>query len=179
MGQKLRKKILVIGSGGAGKSTFSRRLSELTGIEVFHLDQLYWKPNWAEPSKEEWRKTLENLLKKDEWIMDGNFGGTMDLRLSACDTAIFLDLPRTVCLYRVLKRRLKYRNTNRPDMTEGCDEKIDFEFLKWIWDYPKTKKPAVEEKLQKFENEKTIIRLKSQREVDDFFINHQPSFVLE
>lgn len=164
------KRILVIGSGGAGKSTFSRCLSELTGIEVFHLDKLYWKPNWNEPSKAEWQKTLENLLEKEMWIMDGNFGGTLALRLAACDMAIFLDLPRTVCLQRVVKRRLTYRGTNRPDMSEGCHEKIDFKFLKWIWDYPKKNRPAIEEKLQKFENEKTIIRLKSQREVEDFLM---------
>ncbi len=162
------KKVLVIGSGGAGKSTFSRRLGALTGIKVFHLDKLYWQPNWTESPKAEWQKTLENLLVKDKWIMDGNFGGTIEIRLTACDTVILLDLPRTVCFYRVLKRRIKYRNTNRPDMTEGCNEKVDFEFLKWIWDYPKTKKPQIEEKLQKFKNEKTIIRLKSQKEIEEF-----------
>jgi adenylate kinase family enzyme len=171
--ENLMKRILVIGSGGAGKSTFSRRLGEITGIEVFHLDKLYWKPNWTETPKAEWCKTLENLLEREAWIMDGNFGGTMNLRLAACDAAIFLDLPRTVCLCRVLKRRLTYRGTNRPDMTEGCHEKVDFEFLKWIWDYPKTKKPHVEEKLQRFENEKTIIRMKSKRQVESFFINLQ------
>ena len=165
------KKVLVIGSGGAGKSTFSRRLGALTGIKVFHLDKLYWQPNWTEPSKEEWRETVEKLLVKDEWILDGNFGGTADLRIEKCDTVILLDLPRMVCIYRVLKRRLKYRNTNRPDMTEGCDEKIDFEFLKWIWDYPKINKPRVEERMEKFASEKTIICLKSQTEVKSFFIN--------
>ncbi|MCY7348255.1 MAG: DNA topology modulation protein [Pyrinomonadaceae bacterium] len=168
-----------MGSGGAGKSTFSRRLGEITGIEVFHLDKLYWRAGWIEPPKDEWRQTVEGYLKKESWIMDGNFGGTMDLRLAACDTAILLDLPRSVCLYRVLKRRLKYRNTNRPDMSEGCHEKIDYEFLKWIWDYPKTKKPRVEEKLKRFENEKTIIHLKSQREVEDFFANYSQGFVLK
>lgn len=164
------KRVLVIGSGGAGKSTFSRRLSEITGIEVIHLDKIYWRAGWIEPPKVEWQKTLESYLKKESWIMDGNFGGTVDLRLAACDTAVLLDLPRTVCLYRVLKRRLKYRNTNRPDMTEGCHEKVDYEFLKWIWDYPNKKKPKMEEKLRRFGNEKTIIRLKSQREIENFFV---------
>ena len=162
------KKILVIGSGGAGKSTFSRRLSEKIGIEVFHLDKLYWRAGWIEPLKDEWQKTVETLLKQSEWIMDGNFGGTMEMRLAACDTAIFLDLPRTVCLYRILKRWLKYRNTNRPDMTEGCNEKVDWEFLGWIWGYPKKNKPAVEAKFKRFENDKTIIRLKSKSEVEAF-----------
>ena len=173
------KKILVIGSGGAGKSTFARRLGEITGIEVVHLDKLHWRAGWIEPPKDEWRKTVENNLKKESWIMDGNFGGTMDLRLAACDTAILLDLPRTVCVYRVLKRRIKYRGTNRPDMSEGCSEKIDYEFLRWIWDYPKKNKPQVEEKLKRFENEKTIIRLKSKREVEGFFANLSQTFVIK
>ncbi len=128
---------MVIGSGGAGKSTFSRRLGEISGIEVVHLDKLCWRAGWIEPPKAEWLKIVEDNLKKESWIMDGNFGGTMDLRLATCDTAILLDLPRTVCVYRVLKRRIKYRRTNRPDMTRGCHEKIDYEFLRWIWDYPK------------------------------------------
>ena len=173
------KKILVIGSGGAGKSTFARCLGEITGIEVVHLDKLHWRAGWIEPPKDELRKTVENNLKKESWIMDGNFGGTMDLRLAACDTAILLDLPRTVCVYRVLKRRIKYRGTNRPDMSEGCSEKIDYEFLRWIWDYPKKNKPQVEEKLKRFENEKTIIRLKSKREVEGFFANLSQTFVIK
>ena len=166
------RRILVIGSGGAGKSTFSRRLGELTGIEVFHLDKLHWKPDWVEPSKEEWRKTVENLVEKDSWILDGNFAGTIDLRLEKCDTAILLDVPRTICLYRVLKRRLKYRGTNRPDMTEGCNEKVDLEFLGWIWNYPKENKPQIEEKLKRYETEKCVIRLRTNRETESFFANY-------
>ncbi len=164
------KKILVIGSGGAGKSTFSRRLGELTGIEVFHLDKLHWKPNWVEPPKDEWQRIIENLIEKDEWILDGNFGGTIERRLEKCDTAILLDLPRTVCLYRVLKRRLKFHGTNRPDMTVGCNEKIDLEFLGWIWNYPKMNKPRIEEKLKRIESKKMVIRLRSQKEVEKFFV---------
>lgn len=165
------KKIIIIGSGGAGKSTFARRLGELTGIEVLHLDKLYWKPNWVEPSKEEWKKLLETKLENDEWIMDGNFGGTLEMRLKYCDTAIFLDLPRTVCVYRTLKRWIRYYNTNRPDMTVGCNEKVDLEFLGWIWNFQKIKKPKIEEKLKFFGKEKTIIRLYSPKEVENFFLN--------
>ncbi len=162
------KRILIIGSGGAGKSTSAKRLGEILNIEVFHLDKLYWQPNWIEPPKDEWQKTVEEIIKRDSWIMDGNFGGTMEMRLQACDTAILLDFPPAVCLYRVLKRRLKYRNTNRPDMSEGCNEKIDLKFLGWIWNYRKTKRPKVEMLLKNIEGDKTVIRLKSSREVENF-----------
>lgn len=162
------KKILIIGSGGAGKSTLARRLGEATGIEVVHLDKLHWQPGWVEPPKAEWHKTVEKAIAKESWIMDGNYGGTMEIRLAACDTVIFLDFPRAVCLYRVIKRRLIYRNTNRPDMGAGCNEKIDLDFLNWVWTFPARAKAGIEERLKRFERDKTIIRLGSKREVEAF-----------
>lgn len=165
------KRVLIIGSGGAGKSTLAVRLGEATGIEVIHLDRLHWLPNWTEPPKDEWRKIVEDALKKEIWIMDGNFGGTMEMRLAACDTVIYLDFPRAICLYRALKRVAKYYNRTRPDMSDGCREKLDFEFLGWVWNFPKTTKPVIEERLKRFEGEKTIIRLHSPRETEDFLKN--------
>ncbi len=166
------KRILIIGSGGAGKSTFARRLHEATNIELIHLDKLHWKPNWGEPSKDEWQKAVESLLKKDAWVMDGNFGGTMDIRMAACDTVIFFDLPRALCVWQAFKRYLFYRKRTRPDMGEGCDERFDVKFLKWIWDYPARTKPRVEELLKRFENEKTIIRFRAKQDIEKFFTNH-------
>ena len=165
------KKILVIGSGGAGKSTFSRRLGKITGIEVVHLDKLYWKPDWIEPSKEDWRAVLVELSKADSWIMDGNYGGTMEMRVETCDTIILLDMPRLVCVYRILKRAFVYRNGTRPDMAEGCNEKLDWKFIKWIWNYPNHSKPKIEKLLENYESEKTIIRLKSKQAVETFLSN--------
>lgn len=165
------KRVVIIGSGGAGKSTLARRLGEATGIEVIHLDKLHWRAGWVEPPKDEWLKIVENAVKKESWIMDGNFGGTMELRLQYCDTAIFLDFPRIVCVYRAVKRWTKYWKTNRPDMTEGCNEKLDLEFLGWIWNFQKTTKPKIEERLKRFENEKTIIYLRSPKEVENFLNN--------
>ena len=165
------KRILLIGSGGAGKSTFARRLHEVTGLELIHLDKVFWQPNWTEMPKDEWKKQVENLVKGDEWIMDGNFGGTMEMRVKACDTVIFLDMPRTLCVYRALKRVALYRKTTRPDMAEGCEEKFDLKFLGWIWNFSKTTKPKIEKLIEKYQNEKKIIRLKSKKEVENFFMN--------
>ena len=168
------KRILVIGSGGAGKSTFSRRLHELTGIELFHLDKLHWKPNWVEPTKDDWKKTMEDLLKNDSWIMDGNYSGTMKMRIAACDTVIFLDMPRTVCVYRILKRVAQSYGKNRPDMAAGCNEQFDWTFIKWVWNYPARTKPKIEALLKSAENGKTIISLKSKKEIENFFTNKVP-----
>lgn len=163
------KKIVVLGSGGAGKSTFSRRLGAITGIEVVHLDKIYWLPDWTEPPKPEWMKTVAGYAEQDSWIMDGNFGSTIEMRLEKCDTAILLDPPRAVCVYRALKRFLTYRGKTRPDMGAECNEKFDLEFLEWIWNFPKKDKLRVEEKFKLFENKIKIIRLKSTREVEKFF----------
>lgn len=165
------KRILIIGSSGAGKSTLARELGKILDIEVIHLDKLYWLADWNEPPKDEWREILEEVLGGDAWIMDGNFGGTMEMRLKACDTAILLDLPRTICVWRIIKRWLVYRRETRPDMADGCDEKFDWKFLKWVWRFPQETKPKVEARLKKVENEKTIIRLKSPKEVEKFISN--------
>ena len=165
------KRILIIGSGGAGKSTLSRQLGEKIGIEVFHLDKLHWRAGWTEPPKDEWEKIVSEVVAKDSWIVDGNYSGTMEMRIQHCDTVIFLDLPRTVCVYRALKRVFTYRKGGRPDMAEGCDEKFDLKFLKWIWDYPKRTKPRVESFLKQFQNKKTVIRLQSKKEVERFLQN--------
>lgn len=171
------QKILIIGSGGAGKSTFARRLGDKTGLEVIHLDQLYWQPNWVETPKDEWQEIVKEILEGDSWILDGNFGGTMEMRIAACDTVFFLEMPRIVCVYRILKRVTKYRNKSRPDMANGCNEKIDFKFFGWIWNFEQTTKPRIEKLLKKFQNEKTIIRLRSKHEVEKFFVNLTPKKV--
>lgn len=161
------KRVVVIGSGGAGKSTFSRKLSEATGIEVIHLDGLYWKPNWQKTPAEEWERTVAGLVKRESWIMDGNFGGTREMRIRAADTVIFMDPPRRVCMYRVLKRAIKYRGKNRPDMAEGCNEKLDLEFLGWVWNYPKRSRKRFFEEMSDFP-EKRLIVLRSDREAENF-----------
>jgi len=85
------RKVLVIGSGGSGKSTFAKHMGQLLNIKVIYLDTLYWNFGWLETPKADWLKTVEELVKRDSWIIDGNYSGTLDLRLRACDTVIFLE----------------------------------------------------------------------------------------
>jgi adenylate kinase family enzyme len=169
------KKVLVIGSGGSGKSTVARRLGELLHIEVIHLDNFYWQPGWIETPKAEWLRIVDALLKQDSWIMDGNYSGSLERRLESCDTVIFLDLPRSICTWRVLKRAIIYRKSKRPDMAVGCDERFDPEFIRWVWNYSKRSKPKVLARLAAYAGQKRIVTLRSRYEVEKFFADSYSS----
>jgi adenylate kinase family enzyme len=162
------RKILVIGSGGAGKSTFSRRLGKILDLEVIHLDVLYWHRGWVETPKPEWRRTVEELVKRDSWIIDGNYSGTFDIRFEACDTVIFLDVPRLICLWRLLKRKALYRSVGRPDMAQGCDEKLSLEFIRWVWAYPTRVRPKVMRLLRESSASKNIFHLRKRADIEGF-----------
>ena len=165
------KRVLVIGSGGAGKSTFARRLGERLGVPVIHLDRVYWRAGWVETPKEEWKKKVEELCAGDSWVMDGNYSGTLEARLEACDSVVFLDLPRILCLWRVVKRSLLYRRRGRPDMAEGCPERLDREyllFLLWVWNYRKRSRPTVLRRLAEQSGGKQIFILRSDADVERF-----------
>jgi adenylate kinase family enzyme len=162
------KRVLVIGSGGAGKSTFARVLGERLGLPVIHLDKVYWRAGWVEPPKDEWRRKVEELCAGESWVMDGNYSGTLEVRLAACDSIIFLDLPRTLCLWRVLKRALIYRGTSRPDVAEGCHENLNMEFFLWVWNYRKRSRPKVLSRLEEHGGGKQIFILRSSAQVEKF-----------
>ncbi len=129
------KRIIIIGCSGSGKSTLARRLAARLSLPLVHLDKLYWRKNWQPVAEEEFDALLQAELEKPEWIMDGNFSRTLPLRLARCDTAICLDYPRRLCLFRVFRRVLTHCGRTRPDMGEDCPERFDLEFLKYIWNY--------------------------------------------
>lgn len=158
------KRILVLGSSGAGKSTFARELGERLGVETIHLDSYYWQPNWTCTSAEEWDQKLQALLERDSWVMDGNYPASLSLRLEYADTVIFLDCGRITSLVRCIGRFLKYRGRSRPDLAPGCNEKIDWDFLKWIWNYPRDVRPEIMETLQR-QVDKEIVVLTSDDEI--------------
>ena len=154
------EKIIVVGCGGAGKSTFSRELSNKLDIPVYHLDKLFWNEGWIETPKAEFNKKIEKVINKDKWIIDGNYIRTIDIRAKKADTIIFINMPTYICLYRIFKRRFMYRGKSRPDMAEGCPEGIDIEFFKKI-------RPEILKKLSLYK-EKDIIILNGKKEVRKF-----------
>ena len=161
------ERIIIIGCGGAGKSTLARKLGEVLDLPVVHLDKLFWKPGWVETTAEEFDALLAQELAKDQWIMDGNFNRTMPERMKRCDTIIYLDFSRCACLMGVLKRIITTYGTVRPDMGEGCPERIDLEFLKWVWNFNKNKRESYYKLLNEAENVETIV-LKKRRAVKLF-----------
>ncbi|ETP67849.1 hypothetical protein G159_15305 [Planococcus glaciei CHR43] len=165
------KKIAVIGSGGSGKSTLSRKLGEKLSIEVFHLDAILWKPDWEAVAKDQQQLIQQQLVAQDRWIIDGNYNGTLDIRLKAADCIIFMDIPRSLCLYRVIMRTFRHRRQPRPDMATGCEERFNFNFLKWVWNYPTDKRPEVMNKLERLRGQKEIIIFKSPKEAQLFLEN--------
>jgi adenylate kinase family enzyme len=164
------KKIMVIGvSAGVGKSTFAKRLGEVRGLKVHHLDTLYWKPGWIEAPLEEFRAAQEEIVKNNEWIIEGNYSSTFDLRMGAADTIIYLELPLRVCLYRVVKRRIQNHGKTRSDMTKGCPEKLDWPFIKFIVTTYKARKRNMAERFQSELDDKQVFVLNSKKDIEAFF----------
>ena len=161
------ERVIIIGCGGAGKSTLARKLGEKTGLPVVHLDKLFWKPGWVESTKEEIDQKIQEEIAKPRWIMDGNFNRTMQQRIERCDTVIYLDFSRAACLFGVAKRILTTYGTVRPDMGEGCTERFDLEFLRWVWNFNKNKRQRYYDLLNTLEDKQVYI-LKSRREVNAF-----------
>ena len=120
-GLSVGRRVVVTGMAGAGKSTLSRALSAKTGLPVIHLDVHFWRPGWVEPSADEWREKQRGLLTSDEWIADGNYHATLDLRLQRADTVVFLDTPWWVCAWRALVRGVRKRPIGF-QLPNGCDE---------------------------------------------------------
>ena len=161
---------MIIGCGGAGKSTLARKLGEKTGLPVVHLDKLFWRPGWESVSKEEFDALHQRELAKEKWIIDGNFDRTIPERLARCDTVIYLDFSRVACLMGVLKRILTTYGTVRPDMGEACPERFDLAFLRWVWNFNKNKRGRIFKLLSEVE-EVDIIILKNRRQVERYLRN--------
>lgn len=159
---------MIIGSGGAGKSTLARQLGEILELPVIHLDAEYWNAGWQPTAKDKWQEIIQRLIQQDAWIMDGNYGGTIDLRLPVADTVIFLDLPRSLCLWRVVKRRWQYAGTTRPDVAAGCPEQLNWEFLNWIWTYPTRRRGSILAKLNQLESNQQVLIFRSPSQVRQF-----------
>lgn len=155
------ERVLVIGCGGSGKTRLARTLAERLELPLVHLDREYWHPGWIEPAREDWEARVRELCAGERWIMDGNYGGTLRLRLGRADTVIFLDLATATCLRGILHRYLRWRGKVRPDLPQGCTESIDLQFVRYVLRYRRTRRPRLLDQLSSFDG--TIVTLRSRR----------------
>ncbi len=159
-------KIIVIGCPGSGKSTFSKELNKITGIPLYHLDNMYWNADKTVVEKQVFLERLFFVLAKNEWIIDGNYASTMELRMQACDTVIFLDYSVGVCLDGV-KKRVGTKRSDMPWVETDCDDK---EFIEFIKNYNKQNRPKVMELLEKYSN-KNVYVFSNREKAQEFLSN--------
>jgi len=137
------RRILVLGPCGAGKSTLSRKLAPALGLPLVHLDAEFWQPGWTPSPDAAWRARVEAICAAPEWLIEGTFVGTLPYRTSRADAAIVLDFPRHLCMTRVLRRVLRTRGRVREDMAPECPERLDLEFLRFVWRFDVDCRPAM------------------------------------
>ncbi|WP_097014570.1 AAA family ATPase [Anaerocolumna aminovalerica] len=164
------ERILIIGGNGCGKTTLAQKLALKLELQLIHLDVLYWRDNWKNASKDEFDELLMKELSKPKWIIDGNMNRSIPLRLKYCDTVIYMDFSRTMCVYGAIKRVVKNYGKSRFDMGGYCPEKFNkqkIEFIKAIWNHDKTNRKRFYDMLN---NESAVnkIVLKNRRQVNKF-----------
>ncbi len=163
-------RIIIIGNSGSGKSTLAKELAVRLNLPLIHLDKLFWRDNWQHISRDEFDDLLLSELKKERWIIDGNFGRTIPLRLQYCDSVIYLDYPRGTCIFGVLKRVITGYGRTRSDMGDNCPERFDFKFLKFVWNFNQKNRRRYHEMLNA-QNDKNIIVLHNRKECAAFLQN--------
>ncbi|AVX03723.1 hypothetical protein MXMO3_01192 [Maritalea myrionectae] len=141
------QRIAILGGSGSGKSTLARALGKKLNLPVVHMDQHYFSAGWVEPDHADWREKVASMCAEDQWVMDGNYSKTFDLRLPRADLIIFLDFPTWLCTWRVFKRTTFGFGKVRPDSAVGCPERFDPQFLLYVLNYRSQRAPKIREKL--------------------------------
>ena len=156
------KRIALVGISGSGKSTLANKIGIKLGRPVIHLDKLYWDVGWKEryPNKEDFKQLVKKIADEDEWIIDGNYRNSIDIRLERADAIIFLDVPKWRCFLRVFKRVLDRRQPF--DKTEGVKAKVDWALLKFMWNYPQDE---MRERIKKYEAGKKVLIATNDQEI--------------
>lgn len=157
------EKVIIIGCPGAGKSTFARKLKEKTGLPLFYLDMIWHKEDGTNISRDEFDGKIKEIMKKEQWILDGNYIRTLEMRLKECDTVFLLDYPLELCLEGASSRIGK----ERPDMP-WVESEFDLEFRQFIVDFPKDSLPKIYELLKKYEKEKELHIFRKREDAEEY-----------
>lgn len=169
--KKKMKKIIVIGSPGAGKSSFSKKLKNITKLPLYHIDMLYHKKDGTHITKEELEEKLKEIFKTDKWIIDGNYQKTLELRINECDTIFLLDFPTQVCL-----EGAKSRIGQKRDDLPWVEEKLDENFKQCIINFTNEKLPQIYKLLDKYKMNHSIFIFKSRNEADNYIRNMEKKY---
>jgi adenylate kinase family enzyme len=157
------RRVVILGPGGAGKSTLARELGARTGLPVFHLDRYYWKPGWVPTPDDEWAARQRELFAGDRWIADGNYSRTLHERLARADTIVLLDFSPWRTVTRILRRTT--RNHGRAIQADGCPERYDWEFTRWVATYRRRSRPRVLAAIERDARHADLQVFRSPREV--------------
>ncbi len=152
------KRILIIGSAGSGKTILANELAKKLNIKVVHLDKIYWNSNWQKKEEDECLTLTDEVVKEEEWILDGNYIQTLDKRLERAELVIFLKINRFKCISSLYKRkRLTRKNLiKRDDLATGCSDKLDFCFIKWAFNFNNEYAPKLMEKIKQYPHIKVV-----------------------
>ena len=162
------RRVLVLGCAGAGKSTLARRMAAALALPLIELDSVFWRPGWVQAPREEFRDAVARLAATPAWVMDGNYRFTFDLRLPAADTIVFLDLPRRICMWRVIMRTVIGYGRTRAGLPQDCPERFNWEFLNFVWNFHAEHRPQFASLLANRPGHSRLHRLESPQEVERF-----------
>ena len=166
----MMQRIVIVGSGGSGKSTLAAQMGLALGVEVTHLDGLFWKPGWVRVSAAEQEAIVGEAVSCASWIIDGDHLRTQAIRFAAADTILFLDFPRGICVWRTMKRFLQYLGKSRIGMAAGCPERLNWILLQWVWRYPRDNRAQVLANIRRYGADCRVVTLHNPKEVRRFLV---------
>lgn len=134
---------MVVGQPGSGKSTFARMLGVATGLPVVHIDRIHWMDGWIPRDVAEKDRLTREVHARDAWIFEGGHSRSWPERLARADTLVWIDVGLTLRTWRILRRFALGHGRARPDLPEGCLERIDGEFLAYVWRTRRTARAAI------------------------------------
>lgn len=162
------RRVMVVGSPGAEKGALARAIAERLRLPLIELESVYWRPGWTRPDAQTWRRQVAELAAREEWVMEGTFPSTLDLRVARADWFVYVDAPMLVCLSRKFKEMMRRDAGKRPEVAPGCPRRFDARLLKFIWTFPTSTAHQISAIIARERRNRTIFILRSKREQDEF-----------
>lgn len=159
---------MIIGQPGSGKSTLARAVGDIRQLPVFHMDHIHWTSGWVERPVAEKREQVAEVHALESWVFEGGMSSTWPERLARADALIWVDLPVTQRALRIGQRWLRYRGRTRPDLPAGCPERLDPDFLSYVWRTRNSGRAKAAEIYGKARPDQKLFHLRSQRAINGF-----------